>query len=81
MPCDHVGPHELIEMAERELRTRGVTSQDWAGSRFRWTENTDGGFWASVILEIERREDAWVVIRIDRLDAVQPEDQTGLKEV
>ena len=34
--------------------------------RFRWSENVDGGMWASVIVEIERRGEAWVVTRIDR---------------
>ncbi len=81
MPCDHVGPKELIEMAECELRTRGEAEVDWNGSKFRWTENTDGGFWTSVILEIERRGEEWVVVRLDRLKELQPETETGLRAV
>jgi hypothetical protein len=66
MPCDHVGGPELIEMAEEELRKRGVPESDWPGLRFRWSENPDDGMWASIVIEVERRGDAWVVVRLDR---------------
>lgn len=66
MPCEHVGGPELIEMAERHLRDAGIDESQWPGRRFRWSENVEGGMWASVILEIERREDGWAVTRIDR---------------
>jgi len=66
MPCDHVGGPELIEMAERHLRDSSVPPESWPGRKFRWSENVEGGMWASVTLEIERRGDAWVVTRIDR---------------
>ena len=53
MPCDHVGPTELIEMAETHLRERDLPPAD--GMRFRWSENPSDGMWASVVTEIERR--------------------------
>ena len=66
MPCDHIGPTELIEMAERFLHENHVDPTQWSGRTFRWSENVEGGMWASVIVEVERREDGWVVTRIDR---------------
>ena len=66
MGCDHKGGPELIEMAERDLRERGVETGEWPGRRFRWAENLEGGMWASVIVEIERRGDQWIVTRLDR---------------
>src|SRR4051812_13439775 len=32
MPCEHNGPPELIEMAERWLRERNIAEAEWAGS-------------------------------------------------
>ncbi|MDQ3282666.1 MAG: hypothetical protein M3Q69_14790 [Acidobacteriota bacterium] len=66
MSCDHKGGPELIEMAEEHLRTSGIPEERWAGLRFRWSENLDGGMWASVIVEIERRGENWIVTRLDR---------------
>jgi len=66
MPCEHVGGPELIEMAERYLRENEIDETQWPGRKFRWSENVEGGMWASVILEIERRDAQWVVTRIDR---------------
>lgn len=81
MPCEHVGPVELIEMAEGNLRERGVPLAQWPGAIFRWSENVTGGTWASVILEVERRDDQWVVTRIERLPEPLPESETGLRVV
>ena len=66
MPCDHVGPPELIEMAEAHLRERRVPSDDWTGRTFRYSQNLDQGMWASVVIEIERRDGDWIVTRLDR---------------
>ena len=71
MPCDHKGGPELIEMAEEFLRNGG------SGTRFRWSENLDGAMWASVIVEVERRDNAWVVTRLDRLK--EPVGETGFR--
>lgn len=77
MPCDHKGAPELIEMAETHLRERSVDHAQWPGLKFRWAENLDGGMWASVIVEIERRGEQWIVTRLDRnQDAVA---ETGFR--
>ena len=66
MPCDHKGAPELIEMAEAHLLDGNVDVTQWPGLNFRWSENLDGGMWASVVVEIERRGDQWIVTRLDR---------------
>ena len=75
MPCDHKGGPELIEMAEDFLRTEGVAPGQWPGLRFRWSENLEGGMWASVIVEIERRGEQWIVTRLDRRQ--EPVEEAG----
>ena len=77
MPCDHKGAPELIEMAETHLRERSVDHAQWPGLKFRWSENLDGGMWASVIVEIERRGEQWIVTRLDRNQDVVSE--TGFR--
>lgn len=66
MPCDHKGGPELIEMAEEHLRNAAVPAREWPGLRFRWSENLSDSMWASVIVEIERRGEQWIVTRLDR---------------
>ena len=66
MPCDHKGGPELIDMAEGLLRANNIDAAEWPGLRFRWAENLYGGMWASVVVEIERRGDQWIVTRLDR---------------
>jgi hypothetical protein len=79
MACEHAGPPEVIEMAEERLRGRQIPEAQWAGRRFRHSENLDEGMWASVVIEVERRNDDWVVTRLDRSkDRVEP---TGLEEL
>lgn len=77
MPCDHKGGPELIEMAEAYLREQ--EANDWRGLRFRWSENLEGGMWASVVVEIERRGDQWVVTRLDRNRDAIPEADAGFR--
>jgi hypothetical protein len=79
MPCDHTGGPELIEMAETYLHQNGIPEVRWPGLRFRWSENLDNGLWAAVILEIERRGDQWLVVRIDRRR--EPVESTGFTQV
>jgi hypothetical protein len=77
MACDHVGGPELIEMAEEHLRSAGVPVKAWIGSKFRYTENLADGEWASVVVEVERRADRWIVTRLDRRTEVAPDAETG----
>jgi hypothetical protein len=77
MACDHKGGPELIDMAEAFLRERGADATP--GMKFRWSENLEGGMWASVIVEIERRGDQWIVTRLDRRS--EPVTETGFEEV
>jgi hypothetical protein len=79
MACDHVGGPELIEMAEEHLRKERLPENAWTGLRFRYTENLTGGMWASVVTEIERRGDEWIVTRLDRRREPAPAGETGFK--
>jgi DNA-binding HxlR family transcriptional regulator len=77
MPCDHIGPTELIEMAEANLRERDVKPAE--GMRFRWSENPIGGMWASIVTEIERHGEQWIVTRLDRNREPLPDGETGFR--
>jgi len=77
MSCDHIGPTELIEMAEADLRERGVAAAE--GMRFRWSENPVDGMWASIVTEIERRGAQWIVTRLDRSREPLPDGETGFR--
>ncbi len=77
MPCDHKGGPELIAMAEEHLRAGNVPEGDWPGLRFRWAENLDDSMWASVVVEVERRGDQWIVTRLDRNQ--EPLAETGFR--
>lgn len=79
MPCNHIGGPELIEMAEEHLRRAAVPRSSWIGRSFRWSENLTEGMWTSVVLEIERRDDQWIVTRIDR--SREPLEETGFREL
>ena len=79
MACDHKGGPELIEMAEQHLREHQLSPAP--GMRFRWSENLDGAMWASVIVEIERRGDAWIVTRLDRGQDHLGDSETGFRSL
>ena len=56
-----------MERAEEWLRGRGVPPEKWSGLRIRHAENTPNAKgWKSVVIEIERRNDQWIVTDIDR---------------
>jgi hypothetical protein len=77
MACDHIGPAELIEMAETHLREQAL--QPANGMSFRWSENPIDGMWASIVTEIERRDDQWLVTRLDRNREALPAGETGFR--
>ncbi len=79
MACDHLGGPDVIDLAERDLRARGV--EPVSGMRFRHGENLDDGMWAAVVIEIERRGERWVVTRLDRGEERLPDAETGLKQL
>jgi len=64
-------------MAETHLRERDLPPAD--GMRFRWSENPSDGMWASVVTEIERRGERWVVTRLDRNREAVPDGETGFR--
>lgn len=65
-------------MAEAALRADGLTPEP--GMKFRHSENHHG-FFASVVTEIERRGDQWVVTRLERSRAALPESDLGLRKL
>lgn len=79
MPCDHVGPVELIEMSESLLRD--ARRPPAPGMRFRFSENLPNSMWASVITEIERRDEQWIVVRLDRNREPVADAELGLREL
>jgi hypothetical protein len=76
MPCAHTDPPVVMERAEAWLRERGLPPEKWGGLRIRHAENTPGAQWASVVIEIERRNGQWIVTDIDRRN--DPLSETGL---
>lgn len=68
-------------MAEAHLRRDGVPETQWPGLRFRWAENLADGVWASVVVEVERRGEAWIVVRLDRKREPLAENETGFRVV
>ena len=66
MSCDHKGPVEIMSMAEAWLREQGLPEERWPGITVRHAENTPGGMWASVVIDIERRGEQWIVTKLDR---------------
>lgn len=55
-----------MQKAEAWLLDQGVAREKWPGMRIRHAENTPGGMWESVVIEIERRGPEWIVTKLDR---------------
>ena len=66
-------------MSESLLRDAGRAPAP--GIRFRFAENLANGMWASVITEIERRGEEWIVVRLDRSKEPVAESEAGLREL
>ena len=79
MACDHLQPEDIIERAETWLRENRVSN--WNGVRVRHGENTPQGMWGSVVMELERRDEHWIVTRLDRNREPLPERECGLEVV
>jgi len=80
MPCNHLGPIEIMQLAEERLREENVPETEWNGLAFGWGEDVTGSQWTSVYTEIERRGESWVVTKIDRRTESIGSDE-GLKRV
>lgn len=66
-------------MAEAWLREHGVPPEEWSGTCVRHGENTPNGMWGSVVVELERRGDQWIVTALDRSRAPLDSDECGLR--
>lgn len=66
-------------MAESHLHETHIPESEWPGLRFRWAENLPDGMWASIVLEIERRGEQWIVTRLDRNR--EPVAETGFQSL
>jgi hypothetical protein len=79
--CAHSDPPEVFQRAEEWLAARGVPQASWPGMRIRHGENTPGGRWESVVIDIERRGEEWWVTNIDRREAALAEGELGLSTI
>lgn len=70
-----------MNRAEEWLRERGIAKERWPGARVHHGENTPGGMWASIVMELERRGDEWIVTRLDRNREPLDEHACGLEVV
>ena len=78
MPCNHLGPIEIMQLAEERLSRDGVAESAWEGLVFGFGENVTGSQWTSVYTEIERRGGAWTVTKIDRMTTTLDPAREGL---
>ena len=81
MGCDHSDAPEVFKRAEEWLEQRGIPQERWPGMRIRHGENTPGGRWESVVMDIERRGAEWWVTSIDRRGDALPESGVGLSTI
>lgn len=81
MACAHTDPPEVMARAEEWLEVRGIPTERWGGMKIRHAENTPGGPWSSVIIDIERRNGEWIVTQIDRRYESLGETTVGLSIV
>ena len=74
-------PQDIMAKAEEWLGERGIGRDRWSGAHVRHGENTPGGMWASVVVELERRSDEWIVTRLDRNREPLSDSECGLEVV
>ena len=78
MACSHTDAPDIMRKAEEWLRERGVSEDRWTGMKIRHAENTPGQRWSSVVIDIERRGEEWIVTQIDRRNESLPAGAVGL---
>ncbi len=74
MACNHLGPIEIMQLAEEHLRSKAAPEEGWEGLVVGFGENVTGSQWTSVYTEIERRNGTWIVTSIDRRNVPIGED-------
>lgn len=81
MACNHLGPIEIMQLAEARLGSDGVPEASWEGAVFGFGENVTGSQWTSVYTEVERRGGTWIVTKIDRMTTPLDPARDGLVRV
>lgn len=75
--CDHVGPEQVVEYAEKALRERGLPAEQWEGARYAWSGNVEEN--TSVHVEVVRQNGNWFVTKLERRNEALPESETGYR--
>jgi hypothetical protein len=75
--CDHIGPNEVVEYAESELRTRGLPPAQWDGARYAFAGNIDEN--TSVHVEVLYENGDWRCTKLERRKSAIPESETGFR--
>jgi hypothetical protein len=81
MPCEHLGPTDVMHMAEGLLRERGVPEELWPGTSVIHGENTPGTMWAAIVTGLERRGANWIVTQLDRRKEPLADGDVGLRVI
>jgi len=77
MPCDHIGPADVVEYAETHLRERGLPPEEWEGTRAEWGGVAESGL--TIHIEVTRDHDDWRVTRLDRNREPLAADEVGFR--
>ncbi len=75
--CEHVQPADVARMAEELLKSEGIQESEWGGRRFGVAENLVDAAWKSVRIEVERRGQNWVAVKLERKPEFFPAAELG----
>lgn len=78
-PCPHTSGRDVIEMAEKELKNKGIEETFWEGYRGVFLENLPDYMWKSIKIVIQRENNAWVTKEIDRRENLSPKEEEGFQ--
>jgi len=78
-PCPHTGGDDVIEMAERALKKKGLVIEEWNGYRAEFIENLPNYMWKSIKTAIVFENEKWVIKEIDRRENLTDENELGFK--
>jgi hypothetical protein len=79
--CEHFQPADLIAMASRFLEDQAVPESEWEGRRFEWGGQIDSPPFTGLVLGCKRKENQWVVTKIDRRKTGVTPDEVGFREI